>query len=227
MLIYGKQIFLYILDKYPNLIEEVILSKEIDKRVFSKVSKLNLKVLKVDNKKAQALAKGGNHQGFLLRVKDFEFTKFESVKEFNSIVVLVGITDVGNIGSIVRSAYALGVNAIVVSEIKNLNLEAIVRTSSGAVFDMPISLYRDSLSLLNELKHSGFTNFASTMNGLDVRDVDFSKYSKKALFLGSEGFGISKKLLDRVDREIKVHMERDFDSLNVNSAASILIDRMR
>ena len=121
MLVYGKQVFLYILEKYPNLIEEIILSKELDKKLFSKVSRLNKKIIKVDNQKAQALAKGKNHQGFFLKIKDYELTPFEAMKNFNFLIVLVGVTDVGNIGAIIRSAYALGVDGVILSDIKSLN----------------------------------------------------------------------------------------------------------
>lgn len=226
MLIYGKQVFLYILEKYPDLIEEIILSKEIDKTLFSKISRLNKKIIKVDNQKAQALAKGKNHQGFFLRVKDYELVPFESMKNFNFLVVLVGVTDVGNIGAVIRSAYALGVDGIVISDVKSLNFEGVARTSSGALLDMPICLMPNTLDLMNELKQVDFTLFGATMSGVDVRDVTFN-YSKKALFLGSEESGLNKKVLNKIDKKISIVMSRDFDSLNVSTAAAILIDRMR
>lgn len=62
MIIYGKQIVLYVLEKHPQLIEEIFLSKEIDKKLFTRFAKLDKKIHKLDNQKAQALAKGGNHQ---------------------------------------------------------------------------------------------------------------------------------------------------------------------
>lgn len=64
MIIYGKQIVLYVLENHPKLVEEVFLSKEIDNKLFSKFLKLGKKIHRLDNQKAQALAKGGNHQGF-------------------------------------------------------------------------------------------------------------------------------------------------------------------
>ena len=225
MLVYGKQVFLYILEKYPNLIEEVILAKELDKKLFSKVSRLDKKIIKVDNQKAQALAKGKNHQGFFLRIKDYELTPFEAMKNFNFLIVLVGVTDVGNIGAVIRSAYALGVDGIIVSDIKSLNFEGVARSSSGALLDMPICLMPNTLDLMNELKQVDFTLFGATMDGIDVRDVSFN--SKKVLFLGSEESGLHKKVLSKIDKKISIVMSREFDSLNVSTAAAILIDRMR
>ncbi len=225
MIIYGKQIFLYILDKYPSLVEEVFLSKEIDKKLFSKIALLKKPIIRLDAKKAQAMARGGNHQGFFMRIKELEFAEFQSVKRSAFIVVLQGVTDVGNIGAIVRSTYALGVDAIIVSGVKSLAIEALVRSSSGAIFEMPVVLYSDTLSLINELKQSGFTTYAAAMDGEDIRKMKFTQ--KKVLVMGSEGEGLPAKVVNKCDQKIAIKMQREFDSLNVSVATAILCDRMR
>ena len=225
MIVYGKQIFLYLLEKHPDLIEEVYLSKEIDKKLFSKISSLKVDIKRVDNKKAQAMAKGGNYQGFLVKVKEFEFSSFKDIKSGEFVLVLAGLTDVGNIGAIIRSAYSLGVTGIVISMINNINLSAVARTSSGAMFDMPIALVKDIGSVLNELKQSSFEIYCADMDGEDVRDCEFAL--KKALVLGSEGEGLPNRVLKSCDKKIKIKMQREFDSLNVSVACAILCDRMR
>ncbi len=225
MLVYGKQIFFYLLDRHPDLIKEIYLSKQIDPKLFSKISKLGVTVERVDNKKAQALAKGGNHQGFLLKIKDFVFTEFGQLKQENFLVLLYGITDVGNIGSIVRSAYALGADGLVVSGINSLRMEGVIRTSSGAALDLPIALVPNVYGLIKELKDSQFQVYAADMSGEDVRKVEF--WGKRAILLGSEGEGLPKKAIQKCDQTLKIEMKRDFDSLNVSAAAAIFIDRMR
>ncbi len=225
MIIFGKQPFLYVLNKHPHIIQEIYLSKEIDKKLFSQLLKLNKKIIKLDNKKAQALAKGRNHQGFFLKVKEYAFIDFNTIKECNSILVLVQITDSANIGSIIRSAYALGIEGIVISGIENINLSTIARTSSGALFDMPISIKKDTIGLINELKQSNFTIYGADMSGKDVREISFDQ--KKALLLGSEGNGLSRKILKSVDITVSIKMQKEFDSLNVSVAAALLCDRMR
>jgi len=225
MIVYGKQIFLYLLERHPDLIEEVYLSKEIDKKLFSKVASLKVDIKRVDTKKAQAMSKGGNHQGFLLKVKEYEYTSFSDVKKGDFVLVLAGLTDVGNIGAIIRSAYSLGVSGLVISMINNLNLAAVARTSSGALFDMPVTLVKDIGSVINELKQTSFTVYCADMDGDDVRDVKFSE--KKALVLGSEGEGLPNRVLKSCDKKIKIKMQREFDSLNVSVACAILCDRMR
>jgi 23S rRNA (guanosine2251-2'-O)-methyltransferase len=226
MVVYGKQIFLYLLEHKKELIEEVFLSKEIDRKIFAKVSKLNVPIIRVDNKKAQAMAKGGNHQGFILKIRDFKLSTFDDIKKnSNFILVLVGITDVGNIGAIVRTAYALGVDGIIITQVNSINFEAVSRSSSGAIFDMNIAIHKNSLDLVNELKLDGFESFGADLNGIDEKDIQIPE--KRALFLGSEGFGIPQKVLKKLDKLVNIKMKREFDSLNVSVAAGILINRMK
>ena len=129
MIVYGKQSVCYILEHAPHLIEEIYFSKEIDRRLFGRFSRLQKPIIKIDNKKAQSLAKGGNHQGFFLKIAPLEQTSFKDIKQMQKILVLCGITDTGNIGSIFRSAYCLGVGAVVLCGIKSFSIEGVLRSS--------------------------------------------------------------------------------------------------
>lgn len=224
MIIYGKQVVLYVLDNHPDLIEEVFFSKEIDKKLFSKFLKLGKKIHKVDNQKAQALAKGGNHQGFFLKLSIFEYTPIEEMKKLNFILVLDGLTDVGNIGAILRSAYSLGIDGVVASGVKTLKESGIIRTSSGAMLDLPFTKTYNTLDLANELKQCGFALIGATMDGIDLKKYGkIEQEDKVALFLGSEGEGLSNKVAKKLDLKVSIGMQNDFDSLNVSVAAGILM----
>ncbi len=225
MIVYGKQIFYYILQKHPHLLRKVYISKDLEKKDFQRLRALNIPIKKIDNKKAQSLSRGGNHQGVLLEIEDFTFTSLVDLKEESFLVLLYGVTDVGNIGSIVRTAYALGVGGVVVSGLKSLKMEGVIRRSSGAALDLPIALYPNLLDLIKELQDSGTTIYAAHMRGEDVRKERF--YGKRAILLGSEGEGLPKKALSKCDKRLQIKMQREFDSLNVAAAAAIFIDRMR
>lgn len=228
MIIYGKQVVLYILEKHPDLVEEVLFSKEIDKKLFSKFLKLGKKIVKLDNMKAQSLAHGGNHQGFFLKLKEFSYNSIEELKKLNFIVVLDGLTDVGNIGAITRSAYSLGIDGVVASGVKTLNNTGVVRASSGAMLDLPFALYPSSVDLANELKQCGFTLIGATTDGVDLKEYGkINKDDKVALFLGSEGEGLSGKIRKKLDLKVSIGMSNKFDSLNVSVAAGILIYNLK
>ena len=227
MIVYGKQIVFYILEKHPKIIKQIFLTKEIDKKLFNKFMDVGAKIVRPDNKKAQALAKGGNHQGFLLDIDEFDFAHMKDVKKSDFIVVLDGLSDVGNIGAIVRSCYAMGVDAIVICGLKNFYAAPIVRTSSGAMLDMPIAISYNSYDLANELKQVGFSLVGADMEGYEVKDIQREKDQKVALFLGNEGDGLSNKLKKKLDLKVSINMENDFDSLNVSVAAGILIYELK
>ncbi|WP_418184627.1 23S rRNA (guanosine(2251)-2'-O)-methyltransferase RlmB [Aliarcobacter vitoriensis] len=228
MIIYGKQIVLYVLDKHPNLVEEVFLSKEVDGKLFSRFVKLGKKIHRVDNQKAQALAKGGNHQGLILKLSEYEYTSLKEIKNMNFILVLDGVTDVGNIGAISRTAYSLGVQGLIASNIKTINNSGTVRTSAGALLDLPFCIHPRSVDLASELIDAGFTLIGATMDGIDLKKYGkIESKDKVALFLGSEGEGISPKVAKKLDLKVSINMEREFDSLNVSVAAGILIYNLK
>jgi len=104
MIVYGKRIAEYILANHSAKIQSIYLAKEIDKKQFSAFAKLNVPLLRVDSKKAQALAKGGNHQGYLLEIAPLIPLEFNAIKTMDFVLVLCGISDVGNIGALFRTA---------------------------------------------------------------------------------------------------------------------------
>ncbi len=224
MILYGKQLFLHVLKCKSSIIKKVFLTKECDKKLFAQIRRLNVPIERPDFKKAQSLARGGNHQGFLMEIEDLAFSSFDGVKDKDFLVMLYGLSDVGNIGAICRTAFIFGAGAVVIAGIKSVNLEGILRTSSGAALELPIVLIPDGLTALNELKQKGFTIYASDMNGEDIKEANIQ--SKKVLVMGSEGEGIPKKALNKCDKIIKIKMQNDFDSLNVSAATAILCDRM-
>lgn len=227
MIVYGKQIVFYILENHPQIIKQIFLTKEIDKKLFKKFMDTGVKIIRPDNKKAQSLARGGNHQGFLLEIEDFSFTPLKDIKEGEFIVVLDGLSDVGNIGAIVRSCYALGVDSLVICGLKNFNPEGVVRTSTGAMLDMDVGVFENSYDLANELKQKGFSLVGADMDGYEAKTIQREKGQKTALFLGSEGQGLSNKLKKKLDLKVSIGMENNFDSLNVSVAAGILIYELR
>ena len=225
MIVYGKQLFLHLLKHHKDKLEEIYLAKEVNKDIFHQIAKVGLKIQKVDNQKAQALARGGNHQGFLAKVKDYEFTALSEIKKADYLVILCGLSDVGNIGAIVRTAYALGAGGVViVGKNENLAIQGVIRSSSGAAYELPISLCSDGLGFINELRQIGFKIYAANGGGKSVKDFKFDP--KSVIIMGSEGEGVPNKVLQKCDEILGINMRKDWDSLNVSVAFGILFDRI-
>jgi 23S rRNA (guanosine2251-2'-O)-methyltransferase len=223
MIIYGKQVCLHALEQHSEKIKTVYVAKKgiLPKDLFHKYHD-NIKFL--EEKWAQSMSKGGNHQGILVEMAEFEQSSLSEIKKNDFIVVLDGLTDVGNIGAIVRSAYALGADAVIAAGVKQLNFAAIARTSSGAMLDMPFMIAANILDTFNELQQLGFTFYGASMDGENVQELTFD--TKRVLVLGSEGKGLSKKIIAKLDHKVSIEMKHTFDSLNVSAAAAILIHRM-
>ena len=225
MLIYAKQPVHYIIKNYPSKIKTLYLAKEIDKRDYARFMKMSFEVKRIPSDAAGKMCKNAVHQGILAEVDEFELDNFKSFLDKDFVLVLSSLSDVGNIGAIVRSAYALGVDAIVVCGVKKLPLEAIVRTSTGALFDVPFSIEHNIHNVLNDLKTSGFTIYGADMGGRDIRDVNLKR--KRCLVLGSESEGLASRVRSKLDEIVSIKMSHEFDSLNVGVAGAILMDRMR
>ncbi|MDP2851062.1 MAG: 23S rRNA (guanosine(2251)-2'-O)-methyltransferase RlmB [Sulfuricurvum sp.] len=225
MLIYGKQPVYYAIERHRERIKVLYLAKEVDKKEYSALMKMGFEIKRIPEIAAQSMVKGGNHQGFIAEISQVVPYASPFLKKCDFIVVLSSITDMGNIGSLIRSAYALGVQALVISGIKEPNLEAMIRTSSGAALDMPLVIVHNIHDVLHELKQSGFQVYGAVMDGVDVRETTFA--AKRVLVLGNEGEGLSGRVQKSLDVGVSIPMAHDFDSLNVGVAGAILMERMR
>jgi 23S rRNA (guanosine2251-2'-O)-methyltransferase len=225
MLIYAKQPINYIINNHPHKMKTLYLAKEIDKKEYSRLMKMGFEIKRIPSDAAGIMCKNASHQGILAEVDEYKLYDYKSFLNYEFVLILSGLTDVGNIGAIVRSAYALGVDAIIVSGVKSLPLEAVVRTSTGALFDMPFAIETNIHDVMNDLKMSGFRTYGADMGGKDIRDVKIAR--KRALFLGSEGEGLSTRVTSKLDEIVSIKMSHEFDSLNVSVAGAILMDRMR
>ncbi len=225
MLIYGKQSIYYLIENHPNKIKTLYLAKEIDKKEYALLMRHDFELKRIPQQAAQQMSKSGNHQGYLAEADEIELQSVSFLKDKTFVLILSGITDVGNTGAIIRSAYALGIDAVVISGLNKISYEPIARSSSGALFDMPLLFCKNVLDIINDLKTMNFTVYGAVMGGLNVAKMSFAP--KRALILGSEGEGITPKIEKRLDQKVTIEMAHGFDSLNVSAAGAILMDRMR
>ena len=224
MLIYAKQPIYYLINHYPQKIKTLYLARELEKKEYSRLMKMGFEIKRIPNEAAVKMSKNANHQGFLAEVEDYKLHNYQTFLNKEFILVLAGLTDVGNIGALIRSAYALGVDGVIVTGVKHLNIEPILRTSTGALFDMPLAVEQNIHNLLNDFKMSGFVTYGADMGGVDICEVRPAQ--KRVLVLGNEGEGLTARLSSKLDTIVSIKMAHDFDSLNVSVAGGILMQRM-
>ena len=171
-----------------------------------------------------------NHQGVVAFISPIEFGNIETllpgIYETGKdplLLILDGITDVRNFGAIVRSAECAGVQAVIIPEkgMARIGSDA-VKTSAGALLQMPICRVKSLLETVNFLKESGIQIVAATekANELYTRS-DFD--CPLCIVMGSEENGISKQILQVADKQSKIPVLGEIGSLNVSVAAALMI----
>jgi 23S rRNA (guanosine2251-2'-O)-methyltransferase len=171
-----------------------------------------------------------NHQGVCAFLSPVEFYSIEDLlpKIIESgksplILLLDSITDVRNFGAIARTAECTQVDAIVIPNERTAALnEDAVKTSAGALFNIPICKEKNLVDVVDFLKQSGLKVFSASEKAKNlVYQANFSV--PMVLVMGSEEDGISKKLLDRSDEIIKLPILGKTQSLNVSVASGVIL----
>ena len=179
-------------------------------------------VFTVTDNVISSVSEDKNPQGIIasLAINDVIREKFGSG---SFCVILDGVQDPGNMGTIIRTAYAAGVDCIyVISGCVDIFNTKVIRAAMGAVFHVPIVMFDSIEEAINELKNAGFTVFASHLSAENSTfDTDFRLPC--AIVIGSEGHGISKKAEDMSDCLVKIPMPGAAESLNASVAAALLI----
>lgn len=149
------------------------------------------------------------------------------LKGARRVVVIDGVTDTTNIGSIFRSAAALGIDAVLLTRTAcdPLNRRA-VRVSMGSVFLVPWAWVDD---IDAQLHAEGFTTaaMALTENSIALDNNLLKATEKLALIMGTEGDGLSREVITAADYVVRIPMAHGVDSLNVAAAAAVAFWELR
>ena len=142
----------------------------------------------------------------------------------NHLLLLDEIQDPGNLGTIIRSSVAFGVDMILLSEnTVDLYNPKVLRSTQGMHFHIPI-LSVNSFDALTFLKENEYTILGTNVvNGVDARKIDHSSLNKFCLVMGNEGNGIRPSISDLCDKNLYIPISDKVESLNVGVACSILL----
>jgi tRNA G18 (ribose-2'-O)-methylase SpoU len=140
-----------------------------------------------------------------------------------TVVVLEDVVDHTNVGAILRSAAALGVDGVLLApRCADPLYRRSVKVAMGAVFSLPWTRLPDWYDALPSLSAAGFTTvaLALTEDAVDVAEA-VAGVERLALVLGGEGHGLSDRWLRAADVRAVIPMSRDVDSLNVAAASAV------
>lgn len=149
-----------------------------------------------------------------------EMPKFEK-KNYTKYLVLDDVADPGNLGTIIRSSLALGIDALIVSPdtVDEYN-DKVLRSTQGAIFKLPI--FREDLKkAINNLKEQKIPVLVTSLKGAtDVASL--SRMESFAIVLGNEARGVKEELVSLADKVIKITMHNNVESLNVAMSAGMI-----
>ena len=197
-------------------------------QIISLAKSKKIVIVEVDKSKLDLMSQTKNHQGIIAVVPPFEYSDIDEILEYAKsknedpfIVILDGIEDVHNLGSIIRTAETAGVHGIIIPKRRGALVNATVsKTSAGAVQYMKIARVNNLNDSIKELKDKGLW--------IDGTDMDAKNYYYEekllgpiALVIGSEGFGMSNLVKKNCDVLIKIPMKGKVTSLNASVSAGI------
>lgn len=180
----------------------------------------DIKIYRITNNLFKELISTENPQG-ILAVINMNTIKLKSDGDF--YLVCDKLQDPGNLGTIIRTAHAAGVQGIILTKgTVDIYNEKTIRSTMGSIFYIPIHYDDENLSLVKELKEKGF-NLVVTSLDTDKNFFEADLKDKVLLTVGNEGNGVSDEVLAMADTKVKIPMPGNAESLNVAIAASVIM----
>jgi|DewCreStandDraft_4_1066084.scaffolds.fasta_scaffold00225_81 tRNA G18 (ribose-2'-O)-methylase SpoU len=162
------------------------------------------------------------HTGIMALAKQPEDT--ELCKLSNKIVVLNGVIDSENVGSIVRNSVAFGFDSLIYDNHSSCPyLRRAVRVSMGSVFHLKVHRSNNLYLTINELKKMGYEIISAELCDGAIPINELSLSNKVVIIFGSEGYGISEDILSLSDKIVFIPISKNINSLNVASSSSIIL----
>lgn len=209
-------------------VQKGLQSPKID-AIVADLEALNTTISYVPLEKMEKLCRS-NHQGIILISSPIEFvgleTMVEAVLESEKtplFLILDQISDVRNFGAILRTAECTGVHGVIIQKKGGAPVSGdTVKTSAGAIFNIPICKVDHIKDAIYYLQGSGITTIAATEKTQDtIYNLELNE--PMAIVMGSEGLGVSKSVLTIVDKKASLPLLGVINSLNVSVACGALL----
>lgn len=146
----------------------------------------------------------------------------EEIKDSKKIVLLDSISDPGNLGTIIRSAAAFDIKAIILyKDCVDMYSSKVIRSTAGNLFKLPIVQVKTKEELEKIFpSHKKIATCLAKENNISLKEC--SKIDKYIVMMGSEAKGLSNELINIADKNIKLDMTNNVESLNLSVSASII-----
>ncbi len=225
--IYGKNTVLSRLQSEGDIEELYIADNFKDEKILVELK--NRDYQKVSYAALTKMIRNDNHQGIVAKIKTYPFYDFEqlvkdlSAKKNPLLLFVDGVEDPHNLGAILRTCDAIGVDGVVLPRHGSVALNSTVaRVSTGAIEHVKVAEVTNFTMTLKKMKKMGYWVVGAEANqSQDYRSIDYKM--PLILVVGSEGKGISRLVLEECDYKIHLPMVGHVSSLNVSVATALLL----
>lgn len=172
---------------------------------------------------------GSRHQGFIAEITDFKYCELDDILAFAEekgeppfIVLLDGVEDPHNLGSVIRVAECAGVHGVVIPRHRSVSVnETVVKVSSGAAAHLRVAKVTNINEAIEDLKKRGVWVYAADMDGQEIYKTNLK--GAVAFVIGGEGRGVKRLTRDICDGVVSIPMFGNVNSLNASVAAGVVI----
>ena len=204
-------------------VKSILATQEYYEEFRELISKKNVsKLFVIDKKEMQEIIGHKIHHNCMMHGIRPKETLLENLDD--NIIMLDEITSTENVGSIARSAAALGVNSYLLPRnAPHPYSRRALRVSMGHTAKLRVHVYDDIFSTLNTLKANGYKIFGAEVTESSTPLMDVKVPKKWVVLMGHEGKGLSREVIEMCDEVVEIEMMDDIRSFNVGVAASILM----
>lgn len=173
--------------------------------------------------------KGVRHQGFIAEITDFTYSEIDDIFELAEskgeppfIVILDGVEDPHNLGSVLRVCECAGVHGVIIPRHRSVSVnETVMKVSSGAAAHVLVAKVVNINEAIERLKERGVWVYCADMAGEDVYSSDLS--GAAAFVIGGEGKGVGRLTKSLCDKTVSIPMRGKVNSLNASVACGIVV----
>lgn len=226
--IYGKNPIMEAL-KGASVYKIYMLNGHKDQKIFDLCKRNQIPLEFVDKKEFDKKVGKVVHQGVMAYIENYRYYSIDEI--LNSIqpgkqpllLMLDGLEDPHNLGAILRTCDAVGVDGVIIGKNRSVGLNATVaKVSTGAIHHVKVAQVTNLTRTLEDLKKKSLWVVGCELeNSQDYRSVDYNMPT--VLVIGSEGFGMSRLVKKSCDINVVLPMEGHVNSLNASVAASVLL----
>lgn len=199
-------------------------------QIIAKARDRKIIIVEKDKKQMQEMAQTENFQGVIAIVPPFNYCEIDDIlqeaknrNEDPFVLILDGIEDPHNLGSIIRTAETAGVHGIIIPKRRAATVNSTVnKASAGAVEHMKIARVNNITDAMNTLKEAGLW-ICGTDIATDKYYYDQDLTGPLGIVIGNEGQGMSEKVKKNCDFLVKIPMKGKITSLNASVSAGIVV----